>query len=239
VDPISGRIEKEKRVWISADWDQIPSGKHEVLLKIKQSGGQEISVKVPVFKPNSAALKGFKGFVENNGFVAMEAEHFSYNIPAGNLKWETIPGLGKTLSGMKVFPVTAQPQLPGKNSPYLEYDVYLFQAGNVDVNLYLSPTLNYFNDGGTELAVSIDNQEPVILNMNKDNQLKTWEGWVSNNINRVVSTHSVDEPGRHTLKIWMIDPGVVLQKIVVRSGKEKPSYLGEPESKILKSSGKK
>jgi hypothetical protein len=37
----------------------------------------------------------------------------------------------------------------------------------------------------------------------------------------------------------MVDPGVVLQKIVVRTGKEKPSYLGEPESTIVKNFSKK
>lgn len=231
----SGKVEKEQRVWISADWSKVPVGKHEVVLTIKQTGGKDVLVKVPVFNPE---LKSFTGFVESNGFVSIEAEHFSRNITVNNVKWEVIPDLGRTLSGMKPFPVTAKPQVPGKSSACLEYDIYLHQAGKVDVNLYLSPTLDYFNDGGTEVAVSFDDQSPVILNINKNNQEKIWEGWVSNNINRVVSSHQIDKPGKHTLKVWMVDPGVVLQKIVVRTGKEKPSYLGEPESTILKNSAK-
>jgi len=234
-EPASGKVEKEQRIWLSADWSRVPEGKHEVHLKITQSGGKEILVKVPVFKPNPAELKGFKGFVESNGLVSIEAEHFSRNIPANNLKWEVIPGLGRTLSGMKVFPVTVKPQVPGKSSPCLECDVYLFQAGKVEVNLLLSPTLNYFNDGGTELAVSFDDEVPVILNMNKDNQLKTWEGWVSTNINRIISTHQLNNPGKHTLKIWMVDPGVVLQRIIVDCGGLKPSYLGPMESSKIHS----
>ncbi|MBV5313323.1 MAG: glycosyl hydrolase 115 family protein [Prolixibacteraceae bacterium] len=232
-EPATGKIDKEQRVWLSADWSKVPEGKHEVLLKIRQSG-REILVKVPVFKPNPAELKGFKGFVESNGFVSIEAEHFSRNIPANNMKWEVIPGLGRTFSGMKVFPVTAKSQVPGKSSPCLEYDVYFFQGGKVDINLYLSPTLNYFNDGGTELAVSFDNDTPIILNMNKDNQLKTWESWVSNNINQVVSTHRLDNPGKHTLKIWMVDPGVVLQRVIIDCGGLKSTYLGSLESTKIK-----
>lgn len=229
-EPATGKIDKEQRVWLSADWSKVPEGKHEVLLKIRQSGGKEILVKVPVFKPTPAELKGFKGFVESNGFVSIEAEHFSRNIPANNMKWEVIPGLGRTLSGMKVFPVTAKSQVPGKSSPCLEYDMHLFQSGKVDIYLQLSPTLNYFNDGGTELAVSFDNDTPITLNMNKDNQLKTWESWVSNNINQVVSTHQLDKPGKHTLKIWMVDPGVVLQRIIINCGGLKSTYLGPLES---------
>jgi hypothetical protein len=32
------------------------------------------------------------------------------------------------------------------------------------------------------------------------------------------------------LKLWMIDPGVVVQKIVLETGEQRPSYLGPPAS---------
>lgn len=233
IEQAAGKVEKEQRIWLSADWSKVPVGKHEAEVKINQAGGKQVTVRIPVLNPDQSGLKSFIGFVETNGVVSIEAEHFSRNLSADKLKWEVIPGLGRTLSGMKVFPVTAKPLPLNEKSPQLEYDMYLNAAGKVDVNLYLSPTLNYFNDGGTELAVSFDDQEPVILNMHKNYQEKTWEGWVSNNINHMVWSHQLTNPGKHTLKIRMVDPGVVLQRIVVDCGGLKPSYLGPLESKKI------
>ena len=41
-----------------------------------------------------------------------------------------------------------------------------------------------------------------------------WDDWVSNSIIEVPVVFPV-QPGAHTLKVWMIEPTVVLQKIVI------------------------
>lgn len=66
--------------------------------------------------------------------------------------------------------------------------------------------------------------------MLEHNALRDWETTVKDSVRHVISTHAIAAPGYHTLKIWMVDPGLVLQKVVVNLGGLKPSYLGPPES---------
>ena len=56
--------------------------------------------------------------------------------------------------------------------------------------------------------------------------------WVTNNIIIKTTQHQILKPGKHAIKYWMINPAVVLQKLVLDFGGLKPSYLGPPETKI-------
>ncbi|MDB5205515.1 MAG: glycosyhydrolase, partial [Flavisolibacter sp.] len=170
-------------------------------------------------------------FYELDGIVSMEAEHWSKAVSSGNIKWKVIPGIGKTGSGITTFPVTAASQLTAA-SPHVEYDFYTYSTGKAGINLYFSPTLNFHNNEGLQFAVSIDDEKPTTITLNKDdNNTRTWEGWVANNIIIKKSEHNITKPGKHVLKYWMISPAVILQKLVVDFGGMKPSYLGPPETK--------
>ena len=50
---------------------------------------------------------------------------------------------------------------------------------------------------------------------------------------KVVQIAAANLTGAHNLKIYMVDAGVVLDKIVIDTGGLKPSYLGPPETRIV------
>ena len=131
--------------------------------------------------------------------------------------------------------VDAAPAIPDKNSPCIEYKIYFFSTGTFDVTAIFAPTLNFLAGRGLHYAISFDNEIPKVINLVPEaysarNGNSDWEKTVSDNARFSNSTHNIKSSGYHTLKIFMIDPGVVLQKMIVNSGGLKPSYLGPPES---------
>ena len=171
-------------------------------------------------------------------YVALEAEHYTQAVNAGRTTWQHLPDLGRTLGAMTTFPVTAGPTAaPGGSSPHLEYRIMVAQPGPVTVRAYLAPTLDFTNTTGLRYAVSLDDEAPQIINLhtglNPDNGNKPWEQAVADNSILKASQHQVATAGPHVLKFWRVDPGVVLEKLVVSSRPLPPSYLGPPETSGL------
>ena len=112
--------------------------------------------------------------------------------------------------------------------------MYVYDTGSFKVNAYFSATLNFNSlPQGLQYALSMDDEQPQIVSINKDdNNVRTWEKWVANNIIITTTIHAVNKPGKHILKYWMVSPAVVLQKIVVDCGGLKPGYLGPPETRL-------
>ena len=131
---------------------------------------------------------------------------------------------------MTPFPVTGPGWQPGGDAPRLEYRIYLYSPGPVRVRAYLSPTLNFHSTAGLRYGISFDDESPLIINMHEDKTFQHWEESVRNNVTEGVSNHTLSQPGRHVLKYWAVDPGVVLQRLVIETGAIQPSYLGPPES---------
>jgi hypothetical protein len=173
-------------------------------------------------------------FYEEQGVVSIASEHWTRAANNKKIQWKVIPDIGKTGSGITTFPVTASATLAA-NSPRVEYEFYSYDSAKATVNLYFSPTLNFHNaEEGLQFAVSIDNQKPQVISLNKEDKNSisgVWNSWVANNIIIKKSEHQISKPGKHVLKYWMISPAVVLQKLVVDFGGLKPSYLGPPETK--------
>jgi hypothetical protein len=306
-------------------------------LAILGPDGAKATVHVPLRPPSAGAKPAAGSYVESQGVVAVEAEHYARALAPEGREWLRIPGLGRTLSGMTALPVVAPPppapaparpeasaeiaaapdaegaagqaaKLAGdsvetgaekpaakpadnaaekpapqaaaesagkaameaapdaeagmdlitdlikerareqaKEAPpepaqaaappparladlRLEYDIHLFKPGQVTVRTVLSPTQAFRPGQGLRYAVSIDDETPQIVDIHDAAHAPAWATAQQDNAVVITTTHKLARAGAHVLKFWSVDPGVVLQRLVVDAGGWQPTLLGPLES---------
>ncbi len=119
-----------------------------------------------------------------------------------------IPNPGRTGSATTLEPADAPRQMPGDQTPRMEYVFTIFDEKDLKVETYLAPTLNFQKSEGLKFAIAIDNEEPQIVNMHEGETGADWEfpDWwnnsVGDHIRKKQSVHKAIKPGTHTLKVW-------------------------------------
>jgi hypothetical protein len=230
-----GTVSTQSQLWVSIDWGGIPRGDTAGTITII-GAGKSVPVHVRVSRPAGVTPESLDGFMENDGHVSIEAEHYTRESALGSRRWIRVEDYGHTLSAMRTTSTPgAAAAVPAQDSPCLEYRMYLVGAGKVTVIGTFGPTLNFIPGRGVKYAVSFDDDPPVVVTLVPHDFIAQhgnmdWEKTVGDNARYGRSTHLIANSGYHLLKIWMVDPGVVLQKVVVDRGGVKPSYLGPPES---------
>ena len=230
LDKKEGSFTTGQRLWLSVDWSAAPKGADvQGVIEFTSNGGAA-RIMVPVFHPAEPKLDEVTGFVESHGCVSMEAEHFSRRRDQGSAAWQVLKGLGRSGDSVAVFPATVASRTREddirSNSPALDYDIYLFSRGECELRIDCLPTHPVAPDRGVRIAVSLDGGAPMLL----ESPPPRYPLDILTNLRRFTTKLSIDKPGRHTLTLWMVDPGVIADKIVLHTTKPLDSYQGPPES---------
>ena len=220
--------------WQQPDMNNMPAIKY---ISKEEAADEIVKVDVKSITAKNLIPANATGniFYEQDRYVSINASHYLKAVNTSLIHWKVIPDIGRDGDGITTLPVTANEQNISNNSSHLEYEIYTFDTGVAKIQCYFSPTLNFHNDEGLKYAVSIDDEKPQTISINKeDNNVNTWEQWVANNIIIKDTSHTFLKPGKHTVKYWMVSPAVILQKIIIDFGGVKASYLGPPETRISK-----
>lgn len=221
----NGSIEKEQRIWLQPNWVNIPEGKHQLPVTISTTDSKEVTVYVPIEKiivPAYTALTN----VEGDGYISIDASRYNKAINEKEVQWSTINYIGHTGNGVTFLPPFSRTPAFNNTNAHLEYNIYTTDTGVAKVMVYCSPTLPFNESNGLRYGISIDDETPQLVNIHADNSERAWAQSVSDNIRISTSTHTLQKAGHHTLRIWAVDGGVVLQKMVVDFGGVRKSYLG-------------
>ncbi|QKJ32206.1 glycosyl hydrolase 115 family protein [Mucilaginibacter mali] len=216
----------EQRLWISINNAKLPAGTADGAITIK-SGSKSYSVAVTT----EHAPKGYTGFIEHDGYVSIYAKHFDHNEGKNGNSWMPIMGLGKTDTVLQANPVKVDGGMKKdpadteiKQQAALSYSFYTTSSSPAEVKLYTLPTLPLNNNFSMRYAVSIDDGPATMLDFKTVGRTEEWkQNVLSNSAVRSVKV-PVLSTGKHTIHIYMIDPGVVLDRMVIDLGGLRPGY---------------
>ena len=98
------------------------------------------------------------------------------------------------------------------------------------MNLVTAPSLNFVPGRGLRCAVSFDDQTPQIVDVGVMWMMVRGPRRSATPCGKPRRVLESDARGFHVLKVWMVDPGFVLQRVEVNTGGLPETYLGPQES---------
>ena len=227
----SGTVYDEVRIFASVDFSRLQkSSEGDIVITYANGKRKTVHIVANVY----SFVLSEKTYVEGDGYVSMEAEHYTAAHKTDSAYFTTIKDLGRVSGDMvKVISTTLSGVSPDKvltDAPYLEYKMHLVSSGEFEAEIFRLPTLNV--KGKVRFAVQFDGGKVTVIEGESDygTDNPAWEEGVFTQIIRHKFTVTADKAGEHTLRIYMIDPELCFDKIVVYTDGYKDSYFGPYES---------
>lgn len=222
------------RLWVNIDWNKDDTNKPLTGQIIFKGTGKQIAVAI-TGTPALPNLINYHGYIDNHGTVSMYAARYSKHTPTPAGKWKILNDLGYTGNSLQLSlhkqgaPDTTTIAIK-KNNPYVAYDFYTSTAGIPAVTVFSLPTHPLNKTYNMRYALCIDEGPLTIIDFRTAGRSEEWkQNVLRNNAIKQISLPGIN-PGKHTLKIYGIDPGVILDRIVINLGTALNAYSTIPQT---------
>jgi hypothetical protein len=175
----------------------------------------DIPIKSSLSKDSLSVLQNMNGTLTGLpvDFIQLKASEYSSTKKVNQPQWVRVDGLGYSGSAMALQPFGIKPGDSISENPFLEYELNT-KADSASIFLYLLPT--HALDGGKNqrIAISIDGDLPEPFNINTIGRSNAWKENVLRN-QTVIKYPYRFSAGKHSLKIYAIDPDMVIDQILI------------------------
>ncbi|WP_454885066.1 glycosyl hydrolase 115 family protein [Sphingomonas oryzagri] len=243
-DRAPGVSTQDRRYWIDVDWAALDVGKSEAIIVVR--GDQSVRVRLLAVRATAEQERDARGARGSLiGPFSIPPASFDRSTSARGVRWEPIADYGQSEAAMSVFPVDCEPFTDPATAPRLEYDVFLAEPGSYRVDLITSPTLQVYPGRRLAVGIGIDDAPAMIKAVftPEDGPAQDFLGsqHASNTAANARTMEFIVEArqaGRHVLKVFMQDPTIVIQNIIVHQGDLPKSYFGPPAEPTVTSTMK-
>ena len=206
-------------------WNHLMDQTHIGYTSWQQPAEQVCPKVVRVDEPVPSSL-----FMAYNGQVSIDAEHYYAATPSADGQWTILPTLGRTLSGVALLPHNASCE--GASLDYA-FRAPGFEGQSVKVHIITNSTLPFLRKEGHRYSLQLDGADPVEVNYNSryvEENTNEMYAMAATRIIETVTALPIGKADVHHLVIRPLDPGLVVEKVVIDLGGYDPSYLKGNES---------
>jgi hypothetical protein len=157
--------------------------------------------------------------------VVVDAADCTQQTAAGDAAWNAVAGLGWSGRAITVLPAIPSSSWNAEDlthAPSMTYAFALPDDADGAVRIDALPTLKLSVGGKLRIAVAIDDQTPKMLDIpggeaGDENSKIRSVGVLTNRVTVTLKTKML-KAGKHTIKIFAVDPGVVLDQLELPAG---------------------
>ena len=193
--------------WIGPMWSRVGT--------IHLKKGQN-KIAVTDLKPGTSIDKIFIGLwppYPTEPRLRLTAGGYQKSHNAQNGQIETVVGLGYA-DGVTVLPFDTPSCNSVEDAPYVEYTVEL-QENDSKIEIRTLPTLHVYEGRDARYAVRLGDAAPTVFSIHEGDFTSEWRL----NVLRGYASRTIDIPsssaGKQTVRIYFLDPGIVLQVICI------------------------
>ncbi|MBQ9120504.1 MAG: glycosyl hydrolase 115 family protein [Lachnospiraceae bacterium] len=252
-------VEEAALLLVRGDLELLDGTKKKLVLT---AGERRVELVLPVTKLDEAVraeyLSAQAGDIK--GYLALRADAYEQSVAMAGAEYRKIEGYGREYGAMKAYRIAEnsatentdiqmaagkkaeqwislrESRTPGIDAPYLEYSFYMIEPSEVTITAYTAPTNQLSAMTGMQYGVQVDDGEIRIADTfpigTPVGEGWVWEQGVLDNVHKARTQHGMLQAGRHTLRFYMKDDGLVLQKLLVETtGKAPVCNLGVPAEK--------
>lgn len=235
---VLGAGQRQTRIWVDIDWTRFTNNEKAGGSITFTGGGKKMVLALRAAKINKPGLAGFKGFIENNGFISIKATNFTRQTKRLSRQWKVISDFGYTGNVLQAFPLSIagnalkEPDSIKRLNAVVEYDFFTLASATPYVTVYALPTHPVNNNFSLRYALSIDEGALKIVDIKTAGRSGEWkQNVLRNRAERIIAMPFL-KAGKHTLKIYAVDPGVILDEIRIDKGDVIKGYSTVPETRI-------
>ena len=213
-------------------WDGMMIQKHIGYFSWNDNFPEDTMPKVYRFEHPETMTGRFVFDSGNDGCLVIDAEHYWSKKDPQGARWTLIPHMGRTRSGISVQPYSA-----ATDGASISYKINIPEGvDSVDVRVITASTLAFLRKEGHRYSVGFDSDGAVEVNFNgelneePENVYRIMYPTVAGRVIEKTVRLSASGGGEKILTISPLDPGVVLEKLIVDWGGYEPSFLFGRES---------